>query len=160
MPDRSPGSYSRVDTPRRIVFVSTNTQEAERYAYCGGLGPCPADAAPFDVLAVHDAREADWHDRTPGVVRDLLALGRRRGPRPVYLQEPQPWQDEAAPDRLERFLDAAARARRAGAAAWTFHTRSAFILGEGRSLHAQMTPGERTFVERVRARVDASVPAR
>jgi hypothetical protein len=151
----------RVDaSDRRIVFVSTNSPEAERYTYCGVDGPCPRDRVPLDVIAVHDAREPNWHDLTPAVVRDLLALGQRRGPRPVYLQEPQPWQDERAPDRLERFLDAAARARRAGAAAWTFHTRAGFILRDGRSMQAQMDADERRFIEQVRARVDASAAAR
>lgn len=144
----------RVDAGPRIVFVSTNAAEAERYTYCG------VDGCPLDVLAVHDAREPDWHDRTPAIVRDLVALGGRRGPRPVYLQEPQAWQDERSPDRVERFLDAAARAKRAGAAAWTFHTRSAFMLREGRSLTAQLDAGERSVLERVRQRVDAAPAAR
>jgi hypothetical protein len=143
----------------RIVFVSTNSPEAERYTYCGVAGACPAGSAPFDVIAVHDAREKNWHDRTPAVVRELVAMAARREPRPIYLQEPMPWQDEASPDRLERFLDAAARARRAGAAAWTFHTRSGFILREGRSLQAQMSADERSFVAQVRGRVDAAAPA-
>jgi hypothetical protein len=146
----------RLAAKGRIVFVSTNEPEAERYVYCGVAGACPAGAAASDVIAVHDAREANWHDRTPAVVRDLVAMAARRGPRPVYLQEPMAWQDEGKPDRLERFLDAAARARRAGAAAWTFHTRSGFILRDGRSLQAQMSADERRFVERVRARVDAA----
>jgi hypothetical protein len=144
----------RVDGGPRIVFVSTNAAEAERYTYCG------ADGCPLDVLAIHDAREPDWHDRTPAVVRDLVALGARRGPRPVYLQEPQAWQDERAPDRVERFLDAASRARRAGAAAWTFHTRSAFMLRDGRSLTAQLDADERAVLERVRQRIDAPAAAR
>jgi hypothetical protein len=144
----------RVDAGRRIVFVSTNAAEAERYTYCG------VDGCPLDVLAVHDAREPDWHDRTPAVVRELVALGTRRGPRPVYLQEPMAWQDERAPDRVERFLDAAARAQRAGAAAWTFHTRSAFMLRDGRSLTSQLDAGERSVLERVRQRVDGAPAAR
>ena len=144
----------RVDGGPRIVFVSTSEREAERYTYCG------VDGCPLDVLAVHDARERNWHDRTPAVVRELVALGVRRGPRPVYLQEPQAWQDERAPDRVERFLDAAARAKRAGAAAWTFHTRSAFILREGRSLISQLDADERAVLERVRQRVDAALPGR
>ena len=143
---------ARVDGGSRIVFVSTNAGEAERYTYCG------ADGCPLDVLAVHDAREANWHDRTPAVVRELVALGARHQPRPVYLQEPQAWQDEKAPDRVERFLDAAARTRREGGAAWTFHTRSAFILRDGRSLAAQLDAGERTVLERLRQRVDAQPP--
>ena len=144
----------RADGGPRIVFVSTNAAEAERYTYCG------VDGCPLDVIAVHDAREPDWHDRTPAVVRDLVALGARLGPRPVYLQEPQAWQDERAPDRVERFLDAAARARRAGAAAWTFHTRSAFILREGRSLASQVDADERKALESLRQRVDAQPAAR
>ena len=149
---------ARLTAKGRIVFVSTNSPEAERYVYRGGAGACPAGAAPSDVIAVHDAREPNWHDRTPAVVRELVAMAARRGPRPIYLQEPMAWQDERSPDRLERFLDAAARAKRAGAAAWTFHTRSAFILRDGRSLQAQMSADERRFVERVRARVDAAAP--
>lgn len=146
----------RLDDARRIVFVSTNTAEAERYTYCGVAGACPPDRSPLDVIAVHDAREPNWHDRTLPVVRELVALGARRGVKPVYLQEPQAWQDERAPDRLERFLDAAARAKRAGAAAWTFHTRAGFVLRDGRSMQSQMTADERRFVESIRARVDAA----
>ena len=143
-----------MDGGPRIVFVSTNAAEAERYTYCG------VDGCPLDVLAVHDAREPNWHDRTPAVVRELVALGARHRPRPVYLQEPQAWQDERAPDRVERFLDAAARASRAGAAAWTFHTRSAFILREGRSLASQVDADERKVLEGLRQRVDAQPAAR
>jgi hypothetical protein len=149
----------RIAPPGRIVFASTNEAEAELVAYCGTRGPCPAAARPLDVLAVHDARAPDWHDRTPAVVRSLRAIAARRGAKPVYLQEPQPWQDERAPDRLERFLDAAARARRAGAAAWTFHTRSAFILRDGRPWTARLDRDERAFLERVRDRVDAAAAA-
>jgi len=148
----------RIATPRRIVFASTNESEAELVTYCGRPGLCPASARPLDVLAVHDARHANWHDRTPAVVRALRELGTRRGAKPVYLQEPFAWQDERAPDRVERFLDAAARARRAGAAAWTFHTRSTFMLRDGRSLTAQLDADQRTFLERVRGRVDAAEP--
>ena len=61
----------RVDGGSRIVFVSTSEREAERYTYCG------VDGCPLDVLAVHDARERNWHDRTPAVVRELVALGAR-----------------------------------------------------------------------------------
>jgi hypothetical protein len=143
---------ARVDGGSRIVFVSTNAGEAERYTYCR------TDGCPLDVLAVHDARVPNWHDRTPAVVRGLVALGARHQPRPVYLQEPQAWQDERAPDRVERFLDAAARTRREGGAAWTFHTRSAFILRDGRSLTGQLDAGERSVLERLRQRVDAQPP--
>ncbi|MEO5820813.1 MAG: hypothetical protein ABIT71_09925 [Vicinamibacteraceae bacterium] len=150
----------RVASGRRLVFASSNEAEIELAAYCGTKARCPAAARPFDVLAVHDAREADWHDRTPAVVRRLRTLAARRGDKPIYLQEPFAWQDERAPDRLERFLDAAARARRAGAAAWTFHTRSAFILRDGPPLTARLDSDQRALLERIRARVDASVAAK
>jgi hypothetical protein len=139
----------RLDAADRIVFVSSNSPEVERYVYAG---------PSIDVIAVHDARVANWHDRTLPVVRELVALGARRGVKPVYLQEPQAWQDERAADRVERFLDAAGRARRAGAAAWLFHTRSGFILRDGRSLQAQTSAGERRVIEQLRARVDAATP--
>ena len=137
------------------LLASTGEGDAERYGFCGAAGACPAGARPMDVLAVHDTRGPQWHDRTPAVVRAMRAIGDRRGVRPIYLQEPQAWQDERAPDRLERFLDAASRAKRAGAAAWTFHTRSAFVLRDGRSLRAQMDPDERRFIEAIRARLDS-----
>jgi len=69
----------RIATPRRIVFASTNESEAELVTYCGRPGLCPASARPLDVLAVHDARVGQWHDRTPAVVRiPLRLLGRLR----------------------------------------------------------------------------------
>ena len=144
----------RVAAPGRIVFASTSESEIALAAFCGVPGPCPASARAFDVLAVHDARQAHWHDRTPAPPRAMRELAARRGDKPVYLQEPQPWQDERAADRAERFLDAAARARRAGAAAWTFHTRSAFILRDGRSLTGQLEADQRAVLESLRARVD------
>src|SRR4029453_2146311 len=78
----------RIVPPRRIVFASTNEGEAELVAYCGGPGPFPGSGGALDVLAVHDTRAPDWHDRPPPVVRTLRALGTRRGEKPVYLQEP------------------------------------------------------------------------
>jgi hypothetical protein len=149
----------RVATAGRIVFVSTSDGEAPLVLACGERSACPPDARAPAVLAVHDRRMANWHDRTPAVVRALRELtSRRAAPTPIYLQEPQAWQDERAADRVERFLDAAARARRAGAAAWTYHTRSAFVLRDGRSLQGQLSAGERSVIEQLRARVDAAAP--
>jgi hypothetical protein len=144
----------RLHRPGRILFVSAGEGDVEAYTYCGVPGACPADARALDAIAVHDARRADWVERTAAVASAIRAIGARRGVKPVYFQEPQAWQDEAASDRTERFLKAASEAKAGGAAAWTFHTRSAFILRD-RSMKSQMAADERAWIEQARARVDA-----
>ena len=144
----------RLARPGRLLVVSSGEGDAELYTYCGVPAACPSGARPLDAIVVHDTRRADWVDRSATVAATMRAIGDRRGVKPVYFQEPQAWQDEAAPDRAERFLRAASEARTGGAAAWTFHTRSGFILRE-RSMKAQMAADERKTVERLRGRVDA-----
>jgi hypothetical protein len=145
----------RLARPARVLMVSSGEGDAELYTYCGVPGACPPGARPLDAIAVHDTRRADWVDRSAAVAAAMRAVGDRRGAKPVYFQEPQAWQDETAPDRVERFLRAASQARTGGAAAWLFHTRSGFILRE-RSMKAQMAADERSAIEQLRARVDAA----
>jgi hypothetical protein len=135
----------------RMVFASTGEARAALLVGCGRAEGCGAGARAPDVVAVHDARVPDWAARTTFVVRTLQGVA---GGRPIYLQEPQAWQDEPPAVRRVRFHDAAARARHAGAAAWTFHTRSAFVLRQGRSLTGQLDPDERAAIEGLRAAVD------
>jgi hypothetical protein len=154
---RAVGRLRRQLAPYRLpIFVSSGEADAEAYAYCGTPAPCPSDARRLDVVAVHDTRRADWVARTSTVTRTLRALASRRGEIPVYLQEPMAWQDEAAPDRVERFLAAAAAAKAAGAAAWTFHTRSGFILRDGGAMTDRLDADERAVLTRLRSRVDAA----
>lgn len=144
----------RIARPARLLMVSSGEGDAELYAYCGVPGACPSGSRPLDAIVVHDTRRPDWVDRSAAVAAAMRAVGDRRGVKPVYFQEPQAWQDETAPDRVERFLRAASRARAGGAAAWLFHTRSGFILRE-RSMKAQMAADERSAIEQLRARVEA-----
>jgi hypothetical protein len=145
----------RLATGKRILFASTIEGHAGLMLSCGRAAGCGADGRPPDVIAVHDPRVPNWWTRTTEAVEKLRALTASSDARPIYLQEPQAWQDEAPAERRTRFLEAAARARRAGAAAWTFHTRSAFVLREGRSLTAQLDADERAAIEGLRAAVDA-----
>jgi hypothetical protein len=108
------------------------------------------------VVGVHDTRRDDWVTRTSTVARNLRATTARRGELPIYFQEPYAWQDETAPDRVERFLAAAAAAKASGAAAWTFHTRSAFILRDGRAMTSRLDAAERRVLTELRQRVDAA----
>jgi len=147
----------RLQRPGRILFVSAGEGDVEAYTYCGVPGACPAGARLLDAIAVHDTRRADWVDRTAAVASAMRAIGDRRGVKPVYFQEPQAWQDVSAPDRAEQFLRAASEARRGGAAAWTFHTRSGFILRES-SMRIQMSGEERDALSRLRARVGETPP--
>src|SRR5262249_52604149 len=89
-----------------------------------------ADAAGFtsdagrDVNAYHDPRRSSWSeaDQIRSVVSTLATAGR-----PVYLQEPTRFPN-ASTDRADYFRTALANARRAGAAAWCFHTDLGFNL--------------------------------
>src|SRR5262249_45041302 len=89
-----------------------------------------ADAARFtadtglDVNAYHDPRRSSWFeaDQIRSVVSTLATAGR-----PVYLQEPTRFPN-ASTDRADYFRTALANARRAGAAAWCFHTDLGFNL--------------------------------
>lgn len=146
--------------PRTPNLVSTGEPDAEAYAYCGASAACPSDARRLDVVGVHDTRRDDWVARTSTVTRALRAMTARRGELPIYFQEPYAWQDDTAPDRVERFLAAAAAARQAGAAAWTFHTRSGFILRDGRAMTERLDAAERRVLTTLRARVDAAKPDR
>jgi hypothetical protein len=112
-------AIKRVD-PERIVTAS-NSQDLPA-----------ADAARFtadtelDVTAYHDPRVPDWFEpaQIDSVVRTLAANGR-----PVYLQEPTRFPNPST-HRASFFLDALANAKRAGAAAWCFHTNLGFNLRE------------------------------
>jgi hypothetical protein len=146
----------RLATGRRILFASTVEDQAALLLTCGQPQGCGADGRPPDVVAVHDPRVPNWWTRTSEVVEKLRGIMAPTGQRPIYLQEPQAWQDEAAAERRRRFLEAAAAARRAGAAAWTFHTRSAFVLRDGRSLTAQLDADQRAAIEGLREGVDGA----
>lgn len=82
------------------------------------------------VAAYHDPRDADWF--TPAVVQAQVDGVRGQVAQPVYLQEPMPasaiCEGQIVDTDLAHFASARLAAERAGAAAWTFHTRTTFDL--------------------------------
>jgi hypothetical protein len=97
----------------------------------------PADAAGvaaragLDAVAYHDSREQGWFTeaRYRAAVNALQSDGMVR---PVYFQEPTAFGPRPGDDRERaHFTDAAAAAKRAGAAAWTLHQRAGFVLTAG-----------------------------
>jgi len=120
--------------PARIVTADNSMADSPAYAasFTSRLG--------LDVAAYHEARDANWYtlDAHTRLVDTLKSSGR-----PVYLQEPNRTRDPRyeANDRAEYFQLARAHAKRAGAAAWCFHTMVAVDFREG----------PRTIEERLRA---------
>src|SRR5262245_38954467 len=78
----------------------------------------------LDVTAYHDPRIPNWY--TAAQIQSVVDTLRRSG-RPVYLQEPTRFPNPST-DRTEYFTTAHANAKRAGAAAWCFHTDLGFNL--------------------------------
>jgi hypothetical protein len=87
----------------------------------------PQDAADFtarlglDVTAFHESRRSNWY--TLGFQQRVIRALKSNG-RPAYLQEPNRTRDPRFRDndRADYYLQALANAKRAGAAAWCFHT--------------------------------------
>jgi hypothetical protein len=118
--------------PTRVVTAS-NSQELDVNAaaqFTRGTG--------LDVAAYHDARNPTWYTAAQiQAVVDALRHSRR----PVYLQEPTRFPNPST-DRADYFRNARANAKRAGAAAWCFHTDLGFNLRDT------------TFRERLQSRVE------
>jgi len=104
--------------PARIVTAS-NSQDLP----AGAAAQFTTDTG-LDVTAYHDPRIPSWYQA--GQVQSVVESLRRNG-RPVYLQEPTRFPNPST-DRAEFFRTAHANAKRAGAAAWCFHTDLGFNL--------------------------------
>lgn len=126
-----------------------------------GYGETRAAEDAFDLLAFHEARDVDgsWAyetDRLLGRLREALwSAGRVL---PIYLQEPnrfrhprdrQPHLD----DTVEHYWVAARGAKRAGAAAWTFHTAAGFNLASTVPFEQFLLPQERRIVDGLSAQL-------
>jgi hypothetical protein len=131
--------------PERVVTAS-NSQDLPA-----------ASAAQFttdtglDVTAYHDPRIPSWYQA--GQVQNVVDTLRRSG-KPVYLQEPTRFPNPST-DRAEFFRTAHANAKRAGAAAWCFHTDLGFNL-RGTTFRAKLQTRlepEWTFVTTLMPRV-------
>jgi hypothetical protein len=107
---------------------------------------------PNMVAAYHDPRARDWFTNE-AVVRQVRGVSTLVG-QPVSLQEPMPAStvcDGQIVDRdMTHFTQALDAARRSGAAAWTFHTRSTFDLSREsfvEKLDAPAATAERQAIE-------------
>jgi hypothetical protein len=74
-----------------------------------------ANTAQLDVVAWHEPRDPSWWTSTFSEVPTLRGSGK-----PAYLQEPPKFEDVSS--STEDFLRAAEEAKKAGAAAWCYHT--------------------------------------
>ncbi len=92
----------------------------------------------FDLLAFHDGRDGrngSWY--TYNTISKDIGIMRTRTSMPIVYDEPIAWCEDVSEfdcdfdrddDVPSHFKDAAANAKKAGAAMWTFHTRESFIL--------------------------------
>jgi hypothetical protein len=137
--------------PARIVIASTTSGSTE-YEPAGRI----AAGQKLWAIAHHEDRRETWHEEA--VVRAVIAAlraGAAPAVMPVYLQEPMPWSlDEDSTDG--HFASAARNAKKAGAAAWTFHQRVCFNLQE-QSFKARLwtDPAMKAELERIRTAVEA-----
>jgi hypothetical protein len=125
-------------TPKDVhgILRSVAAVDPARIVTASGGGGDIVDDPAMHVVAYHDSREEDWYE--PAAARAQLDAVRRRtaaDPKPIYLQEPMPFRkfhpacghgEWPRPGYARR---AASEARQHGAAAWTFHTRQSFDLG-------------------------------
>jgi len=110
--------------------------------------------ALLDFIGPHMPRTFDWASRTSArvqSVRDYLASIDRRVP--IFLQEEARRRHSGLNPSASEFLDAARRARDAGAAGWIFHTDAGFDLSGARSFLDNLDAEERRAVDGLRARV-------
>jgi hypothetical protein len=117
----------------RTLRDALKKADPERLVMCSTLGGIKETIelvtdARLDIAAFHEDQKRAWYRETPGVVEALGKTGK-----PVYLQEMG-----RAPDRgvqceirtgaPNAFTEAVRTAKKAGAAAWTFHTDAGFRL--------------------------------
>lgn len=110
------------------------------------------------VAAYHDPRGTDWF--AADTVTAVVAGVRAEVSQPVYLQEPMPFGTACAnqvhDDDPAHHAEARRAAERAGAAAWTFHTRVTFDLKE--SLVEKLRRPEHGALGRALAAVGRAAP--
>lgn len=110
--------------------------------------------ARLDFVAPHMPRTADWSSKTgirvKSVKSGLASLNRDV---PVFLQEEARRRHSGLDPTATQFVDAARRARDAGAAGWIFHTDAGFDLSGKRSFMLNLDPEERNAVEGLASQV-------
>ena len=170
LPGRFPGSHRLITGSRSGVGANPRRETEPPFsatANCGTVAECQvvesAVIAGVEIVADHDFRAVNppylynWWDGTFDRVSRLkyysnLAASLGYGQRPVYQQEPG---RECSPSRPgeycfstngQELVTAVTGAKRAGAAAWTFHTQ---FLFRWPSIPNTMTTAEQNFVNRM-----------
>jgi RHS repeat-associated protein len=143
--------------PRRLMTVSTT-------GGASALAAATAHDALLSVAALHDGRGSNWY--TTAAVSAAISSGvdaMGASVAPIYLEEPTPFSGfpDCAPNGADstpgHARQAVAAAKAAGAAAWTFHTRTAFRLSDGNyRSKLESLPGEREELEALRGAADAA----
>ena len=141
--------------PDRLVVVSARAED-QAVSFVKDYG--------FDAVTYHDPRDHapgrsphnNWATRTSSVVADLKArLTESELVAPIYLQEPSRFirpgehRSDTDDDPL-RYGIALASARKAGAAAWTFHTLSGGDLSSAEPFSSLLLPGEQAALDNLR----------
>jgi hypothetical protein len=169
-----------VPHPVAAIRAAIKAVDPDRLVTASSAGGVPPEAFAvetkalgLDVLAYHDGRDSgpnqpapNWVDRTPDVIAALRGAGPAPSDRrPIYLQEPTrflaPHEDRGdSDDRPESYLHAVTLAKRAGAAAWTFHTPAGFALGGSTPLRSAdgqglLQKGEVLVLDTLKAQVAA-----
>lgn len=110
-------------------------------------------AGGLDIADWHDPRDPNWFALTEGRVADLRTKLAAIGPaRPIHMQEPQRWQDDR---NAGHFNTAVQGAKHAGAASWTFHTRTSFnVENTSFSARLDLDPDQRAALEQVKSAAD------
>ena len=119
------GAHAITATELRQVAAAVHREDSSRLITASGR--FLADAG-LDFAAVHDPRDAHWFAEPH--YRAALAPGVA-----TLFQEPMPFSafcpGQDKDDAPGRHVEAAGNARAAGAAGWTFHTRTTFKMDRG-----------------------------
>jgi hypothetical protein len=146
-------NWAHTNWPTLPIMASTTETSAE-----GGTVNFVQNAG-LTVTAYHDPRKLndpgfpDWYTQVGSVVSNLRPAGR-----PVYLQEPMPYSTTNGDSTSTHFRDAIKSAVNSGAAAWTFHTRSAFNLN-GTSYLTMASSAEEAVASSLRTYVNDQITA-
>jgi len=126
---------SEAGDPARLVTVS---DEGDDWFACKQL----YFDASLDLVTYHDPRGTGWQDRTATVIQNLwYAI---QAWRPVYLQEPEKWENDPTPGH---YMVAADTAKRYGAAGWTVHAANPGFKLENRNYRNNLQAGQVQVLE-------------
>ena len=126
--------------PQRIVIADASGDSLDFPKERARIGE-------LDAIGYHDPRENDWYTATR--LQPIISELRKTG-KPVYLQEPQKYQNRRSLTAAN-FREAVENAKRLGAAAWCFHTEAGFWMN-GQPFSPEQT--ESDFLDTFRVPLD------